>query len=131
MTANNSILTNPASVKPLPVSPRRRRVLNDEAKDPEFAARMELARVEAGVVEGRTITKREIARRAGEYLGLKLAIPERTVGRYFDGRVPKHPLRIIEALAKAMHVDPGWLAFGEKSKAPAPRAARLDGWNSA
>lgn len=100
----------------------------DDGTDPAFAARMLLGLVEAGVVEGKPVTRREVARRAAAYLGLSRPVPERTVGRYFEGRVPRDSLKVIEALAHALHVDPGWLAFGEKSRAPIPRAARTAGW---
>lgn len=99
-----------------------------EALDEAFGERMLLALVEAGLAEGRPVTRREVARRAAEYLGLEEPIPERTVGRYFKGRVPE-VLRVIVALARAMHVDPGWLAFGPDSRAPTPRSASLNGYD--
>lgn len=101
-------------------------VSEDPLSEP-FAERMRLAQVEAGVVNRGLVRRGEIAIRVAQILGLPKPLPARTVGRYFDGRVPH--CRVIGALAQAMHVDPGWLAFGDASKAPAPRSASLDGYD--
>lgn len=99
----------------------------EDTLDEAFAARMLLGLVEAANVEGKPVSRREIGRRASVLLELGKPIPDRTIGRYFEGRIPER-LRIIWALARVMHVHPGWLAFGDEGGAPAPQSARIDGF---
>ncbi len=54
----------------------------------------------------------EVSRAMGE------PIPQPTVSRWFRDRLPDPPTMC--ALAAALQVDPGWLAFGDASKAPRP-----------
>ena len=42
------------------------------------------------------------------------------VSQYQNGKVKNYPLDVIMAYATATGVDPGWLAFGAASGAPAP-----------
>jgi transcriptional regulator with XRE-family HTH domain len=55
---------------------------------------------------------KEVSRALGE------AVPQPTVSRWFRDRLPDAPT--LCALADALQVDPGWLAFGDASKAPRP-----------
>ena len=53
----------------------------------------------------------------------RVRVPPRTydqsmVAKWLEGSVPG--LDTIAALAVALNVDPGWLAFGDRSLAPAP-----------
>lgn len=58
-------------------------------------------------LEHRNITITEIADRCGE--------DRQRVGHYFTGvRTP--PLDMIEALAEALGVSAGWIAFGERTR---------------
>jgi transcriptional regulator with XRE-family HTH domain len=57
----------------------------------------------------------EVSRR----LGLKVPLTQSGVSRWLRGSVPKD-LRTIVVLSQALRVDPGWLAFGDDSKAPTP-----------
>jgi transcriptional regulator with XRE-family HTH domain len=45
-------------------------------------------------------------------------VPQSTVSDWFNEVVPS--VHYMEPLAKALEVDPGWLAFGNASKAPPP-----------
>lgn len=54
----------------------------------------------------------EVSRALGE------PVPQPTVSRWFRDRLPDAPTMC--ALAEALRVDPGWLAFGSASKAPRP-----------
>jgi transcriptional regulator with XRE-family HTH domain len=54
----------------------------------------------------------EVTRIMGETVGTA------TISRWFRDRLPDAPT--IGALADALEVDPGWLGFGEASKAPRP-----------
>lgn len=48
------------------------------------------------------------------------AVSQSTVSDWFKTVVPS--VGVVEYLAKALEVDPGWLAFGPASEAPAPDA---------
>jgi transcriptional regulator with XRE-family HTH domain len=78
--------------------------------DDSFRQRLQQARLALGVRRGREVRQQEVA----EMLGMNDA----RVNRYFRDVVPS--LEVIAQLARALEVDPGWLAFGEDSKAPTP-----------
>lgn len=70
------------------------------------------------------VSQREIGERVGARLGRE-AFSQAAVSRWFQGRMPDW--EVLLALAEVCGVDPGWLAFGARSAAPAPpnAAARL------
>jgi hypothetical protein len=65
---------------------------------------------------GRRVTQIEVGTAVGKSLGKMMPGP--TVSRHFNGRVPD--IRTLSAYAEEMGVDPGWLAFGDASRAPPP-----------
>lgn len=80
----------------------------------------------ASSVENRKLSQADVGEKVGKVLRRK-QLTAAAVSRHFGGRVPTVP--VLAAYAKAMHVDPGWLAFGEASDASAPplRSAELSG----
>ena len=76
-------------------------------------------------IHGRELTQTELAKTVGKLLGND-NLDQTTVGRWFRQTEPD--LETINALARALGpgVDPGWLAFGADSKAPAPNSPVLD-----
>ena len=74
----------------------------------------ELERVE----RKRKIENSEIGRRVAEKMGREEPYRSQSVGRWLEESEPG--LDVIVGLAEVLGVDPGWLAFGEASKAPAP-----------
>lgn len=60
----------------------------------------------------------EIGAEMGQLLGTE-ALQGGTVGRWFRDAIPDSLSRIV-ALARVLHVDPGWLTFGEECGVPAP-----------
>lgn len=72
--------------------------------------------------ERRRVSGVEFARRVGKEL--KSSPPSgSTVGRWKEGTIPD--ITTVAAIARACDVDPGWLAFGHLSGAPAPPMAEL------
>lgn len=67
---------------------------------------------------GRQVTQREVGRRVAELMGRRRPHNPATVSAWFKGTAPD--AETITALARALDVDPGWLAFGAASQAPAP-----------
>lgn len=63
------------------------------------------------------VTQEWLGKRVGRILGEE-DLSQSAVSRWFKGAIPD--LDTIEAMAKALEVDPGWLAFGEASAAPSP-----------
>jgi transcriptional regulator with XRE-family HTH domain len=71
----------------------------------------------------RDISQKEIGERVAKRLGEPRPIHQSTAGKWLKsgkegGAVPDVPT--IAALALEFAVDPGWLAFGGASRAPAP-----------
>lgn len=66
---------------------------------------------------GRQMTDQMLVDRVARVLG-RDPVDAGTGGRWFKGTQPS--LATIAALAIVFEVDPGWLAFGELSMAPAP-----------
>src|SRR5215216_1196606 len=60
----------------------------------------------------------EFGQRIGARL-LRPAVPPSTIMDWFAGTVPD--VATIQAVAEVCGVDPGWLAFGTASEAPAPK----------
>jgi transcriptional regulator with XRE-family HTH domain len=82
-----------------------------------FPLRLHAARLHLAAVEGRTIGDAELARRVAKRLPSG-RMDESLVGKWRRGTVPS--VAKIAALAQECDVDPGWLAFGDRSTAPAP-----------
>lgn len=82
-------------------------------KDRMFVGLIAAATAHRGKVSQEDI-REDVARRL-KRPGLTAA----AVSRHFNGRIPRD-LKTLLAYAQAMGVDPGWLAFGPDSKAPAP-----------
>jgi transcriptional regulator with XRE-family HTH domain len=71
-------------------------------------------------LEGRFESKTEIGRRVSNLLSRDRPYTPTAINKWFnEGVVPD--IATIAALAKVLQVDPGWLAFGDESRAPAPR----------
>jgi transcriptional regulator with XRE-family HTH domain len=87
---------------------------------------MEKALLQLSNVLGRNAKYRDVVRLLSEYLGKPVS--DKTVSRYFNGRIPRER-EVLLGLAKVMHVDPGWLAFGEDSAAPSPRSGNTLGYH--
>jgi transcriptional regulator with XRE-family HTH domain len=65
-----------------------------------------------------TATQEWLGKKVGKVLGVSEPISQSAVSRWFRGATPD--LETIGAIAKALEVDPGWLAFGDNSQAPSP-----------
>jgi len=87
-----------------------------------FAARLALAwDVRAAVFEEAEMPAPDqkwllerVSRRLGKPVG------QTTVSRWLSGALVPRDIPKLWALAMALEVDPGWLAFGDESKAPSP-----------
>jgi transcriptional regulator with XRE-family HTH domain len=67
---------------------------------------------------GEKPTQSRLAELVGKALGKK-KFRQTTAGGWLAGAMPRTPEAQL-ALAEALRVDPGWLYFGPKSRAPAP-----------
>jgi hypothetical protein len=68
---------------------------------------------------GSRVTLTALAERMTRVHGTRRFTPGQ-VSDYQKAEVVTYPLEVIWTYAKASGVDPGWLAFGSESKAPAP-----------
>lgn len=66
-----------------------------------------------------------LAEAVSNELGLKEPLTQSAVSRWMRGEGIS--LKKLVALAKVLGVDPGWLAFGEDSKAPPPADPMQEG----
>ena len=82
-----------------------------------FADRYRAAFKRLEMMEGGDVTNLEMAERVAVFLERK-PVSAVSASRWKNGAVPD--LGIIGALAEICGVDPGWLAFGESTGAPAP-----------
>ncbi len=79
------------------------------------------ARLEASIVGPKKISQAELGLLVGRHLGAAKGITGATVSRWeAEESVPD--LATVGAIAVVCQVDPGWLAYGNLSKAPAPWA---------
>lgn len=69
----------------------------------------------------RKLSQTALGEMVGELRGERVA--QSTVSDWFKSVVPA--VDDVEWLAKALEVDPGWLAFGDASGAPRPRDPTL------
>lgn len=60
-----------------------------------------------------------IAEELGRVMGKQEGFTPSAISRYMRGQIPGE-LETILGLARVFGVDPGWLAFGDDSKAPPP-----------
>src|SRR5215216_2805109 len=86
-----------------------------------FADRMSLSytalcRLRHGRI--RKIELTEFGQRIGARL-MRPAVSPSTIMEWFAGEIPD--VATVQAVAEVCGVDPGWLAFGSSSRAPAPR----------
>lgn len=75
---------------------------------------------------GGNLSQEWLAGEVSRRLGLKTPLTQSGVSRWLRGSVPKD-LKTIVAIAQALRVDPGWLAFGGESKAPGPVNPIIEG----
>ena len=90
-----------------------------------FADRMALAFLRL-TVKGGDAPRRIHPAEFGELIGARLdgvTVPAEVVISWFAETVPD--LQTIMAIAEICGVDPGWLAFGNASKAPTPSIPRF------
>ena len=66
--------------------------------------------------KGQRLTQKGLGEMVGKLRGQP--VPQTTVSDWFNAVVPG--LHDVEYIAKALEVDPGWLAFGHASQAPPP-----------
>ena len=92
-------------------------VLHNTMPEQGFSSRLFRAWHFLQLRKGGGATQEWLGRRVGKMLGEE-EISQSAVSRWFRGSVPD--LETIAAMAKALEVDPGWLAFGEASQAPSP-----------
>lgn len=67
------------------------------------------------------ISETELGRRVAALLEREKPFSQTAVSGWLDGAFPE--VVTVGAIAEVCGVDPGWLAFGEKSKAEPPIAA--------
>ena len=83
-----------------------------------FKQRYFEATLEFGRVKGRAPTPEEMIKYVTNELRRADEFSPSSASRWKNGEMPNVPT--IAAIAKYFYVDPGWLAFGELSMAPAP-----------
>lgn len=76
----------------------------------DFRQRLQQARLALGMSRGQEVRQVDVAKMIG--------MPEARVNRYFRDTIPS--LDVIVLLARALEIDPGWLAFGDECKSNAP-----------
>lgn len=109
------VCVSKASVKPL----RQGIAVSGDAFLRGFGRRLRAARLWLDSREPRPVGNAELGRRIGVLLGkTNKAVHESAVGRW--GRTAVPDARTVAAIGQACGVDPGWLAFGDASAAPAP-----------
>ena len=89
-----------------------------------FADRMSLAYTALCRQRHGQIRKLELTE-FGQRIGARLmrpAVSPATIMEWFAGKIPDVPT--LQAVAEVCGVDPGWLAFGTASGAPAPKVGQ-------
>ena len=85
-----------------------------------LASRILMARMELSASMGEKVSQERLGVMAASYLRRDRPITGATVSRWEAGEtVPD--LETVKAVAVVCGVDPGWLAYGSASNAPAPR----------
>lgn len=85
--------------------------------DTGFAERLYASLLHLAAREGKEVSDTEVGRRVGKRLG-RGALGYGAVYKWKRGTVPG--VSTVLAIAAVCGVDPGWLGFGEDSRAPAP-----------
>ncbi len=75
--------------------------------------------------QGEQLSQEWLAEAVSKQLGLDTPITQGAVSRWLKGEGPN--ITTLGALAVVLEVDPGWLAFGAASKAPAPSDPMQEG----
>lgn len=70
--------------------------------------------------EGGILSQTWLAGEVARELGMEETMSPSTVSYWFAGVRLPGDLDTMAALARVLRVDPGWLAFGDASQAPAP-----------
>lgn len=92
----------------------------------ELGQRILRARMELALESGAKVSQEELGILVGRYLGSTRPITGATVSRWESGEtVPD--LVTTAAIAEICGADPGWLAYGERSRAPSPAQSRESG----
>jgi transcriptional regulator with XRE-family HTH domain len=87
----------------------------------EIGIRIFHARLEASAQRREQLSQHAVGALVAELLRRRRPITAATVSRWESGdALPSLPT--VDAIARACGVDPGWLAFGERSRAPSPRS---------
>ncbi len=86
-------------------------------RNKEFKERLTIAWLRYQMLRREEIGQQWLSDEVGRRLN-RGPLSQGTISRWFRGAVPD--LESICAVAEALEVDPGWLAFGAASKAPAP-----------
>lgn len=68
---------------------------------------------------GGDLSQTWLAEELARVMGKPEPFSQGAISRYMHGQIPGE-LDTILGLAKVLGVDPGWLAFGDESEAPAP-----------
>lgn len=79
------------------------------------------ARLELSVRGTQKVTQERLGQLVAEHTERAQRITGATVSRWESGESTPD-IQTLEAIAVVCSVDPGWLAFGEKSRAPSPTA---------
>ncbi len=87
-------------------------------EDTGFANRLFRAWYLFQLKKGGSATQEWLGRQVGRMLPDKAPLSQSAVSRWMKGSRPD--LETIASIAHVLQVDPGWLAFGELSGAPAP-----------
>lgn len=86
-----------------------------------LSARLFLARLHLERRLGESVTLSSLGEAVAKRVRRDAPFSPAAVSRWFDGST-EPTLDVIEAVAAVCKVDPGWLAFGRRSAAPAPDA---------
>lgn len=94
------------------------RVMSKPIEDTGFAQRLFRSWYLFQLKKGGTATQSWLGAQVGRKVAPRVSISQSAVSRWMKGSRPD--LEVIAAIAETLNVDPGWLAFGELSAAPAP-----------
>ena len=103
---------------PLHLERSPRRPMAKPIEDTGFAQRLFRAWYLFQLKKGGSATQEWLGKQVGKMLPPKEPLSQSAVSRWMKGARPE--LETIAAIAAVLQVDPGWLAFGGLSAAPAP-----------
>ena len=104
--------------RPLHLHRTTDRPMTKPIEDTGFAQRLFRAWYLFQLKKGGSATQEWLGRQVGKKLVDREPLSQSAVSRWMKGAKPD--LETIAAIAEVLQVDPGWLAFGELSRAPAP-----------